>query len=357
MITISSTSPRLKRRIQFLPFFAVLLLYYCYSTDVVAEPVVALPQTALNPSKIAIIVNDSDELSRKTGAYYRKQRNIPLKNIIHINFKPGRTNLSIAEFRRIKQQVDNTTPPHVQAYVLTWLKPYRVTCMSITSAFAFGFSQDYCAQGCKPTKLSPYFNSASRAPYDDYGIRPTMVLAGTRFEEVQKLIQQGMDSNNTMPNGTAYLMDTHDKNRNVRSIFYDNVIKYMKNNIEVKRIKGQALKNKKDVLFYFTGLIRVPGIETNQFLPGAIADHLTSTGGQLTDSKQMSIMQWIKAGATGSYGTVVEPCNFPQKFPHPLVVIDKYTQGESLIEAYWKSVAMPGQGIFVGEPLARPYGL
>lgn len=29
---------------------------------------------------------------------------------------------------------------------------------------------------------------------------------------------------------------------------------------------------------------------------------------------------------------------------------------EMLIEAYWKSVAMPGQGIFIGEPLANPYG-
>jgi hypothetical protein len=27
-----------------------------------------------------------------------------------------------------------------------------------------------------------------------------------------------------------------------------------------------------------------------------------------------------------------------------------------LIEAYWKSVLMPGQGVFIGEPLARPYG-
>jgi hypothetical protein len=32
-----------------------------------------------------------------------------------------------------------------------------------------------------------------------------------------------------------------------------------------------------------------------------------------------------------------------------------YLQGETLLEAYWKSVAMPGQGIFVGDPLARPF--
>ncbi len=69
----------------------------------------------------------------------------------------------------------------------------------------------------------------------------------------------------------------------------------------------------------------------------------------------MSILRWLDAGATASYGTVVEPCAFPQKFPNPGIVIDRYTRGESLIEAYWKSVQWPGQGVFVGEPLAKPY--
>jgi hypothetical protein len=33
-----------------------------------------------------------------------------------------------------------------------------------------------------------------------------------------------------------------------------------------------------------------------------------------------------------------------------------YLNGEALVEAYWKSVLMPGQGVFVGDPLARPFG-
>jgi hypothetical protein len=52
---------------------------------------------------------------------------------------------------------------------------------------------------------------------------------------------------------------------------------------------------------------------------------------------------------------VVEPCNLLEKFPHPAVVMNRYLRGETLIEAYWKSVLMPGQGIFVGEPLAAPF--
>jgi len=67
------------------------------------------------------------------------------------------------------------------------------------------------------------------------------------------------------------------------------------------------------------------------------------------------IFRWLEAGATGSYGTVIEPCNMLQKFPHPAIVIGHYLAGETLIEAYWKSVDMPGQGIFIGEPLASPF--
>ena len=85
-------------------------------------------------------------------------------------------------------------------------------------------------------------------------------------------------------------------------------------------------------MFYFTGDQFVDDIESNQYLPGAIADHLTSSGGKLTDSFQMSAMRWLEAGVTGSYGTVVEPCNLLGKFPNPLIAMSKYLDGATLIE-------------------------
>lgn len=126
--------------------------------------------------------------------------------------------------------------------------------------------------------------------------------------------------------------------------------------VKLKRIKADYIENKPDVLFYFTGVAQVAKLDSNTFVPGAIADHLTSAGGMLTNSFQMSSLRWLEAGATGSYGAVIEPCNFVEKFPNPGIVVSRYTQGETLIEAYWKSVVMPGQGIFIGEPLAKPYG-
>jgi uncharacterized protein (TIGR03790 family) len=148
---------------------------------------------------------------------------------------------------------------------------------------------------------------------------------------------------------------TTDKARDSRVSLYPTVKSASAGLIEIEILKQDSLTHRSDVMFYFTGLTSVAGLETLRFLPGAIADHLTSFGGMLTDSSQMSVLRWLEAGATGSYGTVVEPCNFPQKFADPAIVIRHYIAGETLIEAYWKSVAWPGQGVFVGEPLAAPY--
>ena len=71
---------------------------------------------------------------------------------------------------------------------------------------------------------------------------------------------------------------------------------------------------------------------------------------------QTSVMCFLEAGATASYGNVEEPCNDPEKFSQTLVLLESYTGGASLVESYWRSVLMPGQGVFVGELLASPWG-
>jgi uncharacterized protein (TIGR03790 family) len=319
-------------------------------------PVVThFPQPGLSADQLGIIVNDDDPDSVAIATYYREKRGIPAANLIHVRFKPGRSTLAREEFVNLKRQVDRTTPKNVQAYALTWAQPYRVDCMSITSAFAFGFDPARCASGCKPTQPSLYFNSSVARPFDVYKIRPTMSLAAASVAEAKQLIDRGVASDGSNPAGTAYLVSTGDKARNVRAAGYAALRTQMQRILPIEIVEANALENKSDVMFYFTGLTHVPSLDSNRFLPGAIADHLTSAGGELFGGSQMSSLAWLQAGATGSYGAVVEPCNFPAKFPVPGVVMAHYLQGETLIEAYWKSVQMPGQGLFIGEPLARPF--
>lgn len=313
------------------------------------------PAWALDHRELALVVNTLDPLSVEIGKYYARKRAIHFQNVVRVAFPP-KASLSREEFEVIKQQVDEQVRPHVQAFALAWAAPWRVECMSITAAFAFGFDPASCAWGCKPTPFSRYFASATRAPYTDLGVRPAMLLAADSIEEAKALIDRGVAADGTHPQGTAYLLTTADGARNVRSPGYPLARRVAKGRIPVKILQQEALTGRSDVLFYFTGAARVAGLKTLRFLPGAIADHLTSSGGALTErGDQMNALAWLEAGATASYGTVVEPCNLPQKFPHPAVAIAHYLAGETLIEAYWKSVRMPGQGVFVGEPLAAPF--
>jgi uncharacterized protein (TIGR03790 family) len=228
--------------------------------------------------------------------------------------------------------------------------------MSITSAFAFGYDEAFCALRCGRTRRSPYYGSASLMPFTDHGLRPTMMLAGSSLAEVKALIDRGVTADQSWPEGTAYLVSTSDAARNVRAATYGAAQKALGGAINTGIVEADYIEGRDDVMFYFTGLVRVPKISSNRFLPGAAADHLTSSGGQLTDSSQMSALEWLEAGATGSFGAVIEPCNFPGKFPNPGMLMASYLTGSTLVEAYWRSVAMPGQGVFIGEPLARPYG-
>jgi len=314
-----------------------------------------MPLPALTAKQLAVVVNDADPLSGRIADYYQRKRQIPQANIIHIRFDATANALSQKEFAALKQQVDAKTPKQVQAFALTWLKPFRVDCMSITTAFAAGFDQAFCAKVCQESRKSPYFDSSSQKPYADYQWRPTMTLAGHSFEEVKSLIDRGVAADFTRPQGSAYLLKTSDQARSSRAVYFPNVAKAFVGLWPVHYLEQNTIEQKADVMFYFTGLMHVPGINKNTYLPGAVADHLTSAGGVLTGSDQMNILDWIKAGATASYGAVVEPCNYPAKFSHPGVLLHYYLRGNTLIEAYWKSVWEPGQGIFVGEPLARPF--
>lgn len=316
-----------------------------------------LPTVGLRARDLAVIVNDADPASVEIGRHYATQRGLAEDRTVHVSFTPGRPVMPFGEFLRVKEVLDARLGPGVQALALAWTLPYRVECMSVTAAFSLGFDPGaYCAEGCHATKPEAYFDSGSGAPFTDHGIRPSMLLAGRDVEGVKALIDRGVRSDERWPAGKAYLLSTRDSLRNVRAAGYARVKAMLAGAYPIERIEADALEGKEDVMFHFTGTWQVHGMHSNRYLDGAIADHVTSAGGVLSGSDQTTALAWLAAGATGSYGTSTEPCNFAAKFPDVGVVMGRYLGGETLVEAYWKSVRMPGQGVFVGDPLARPFG-
>jgi uncharacterized protein (TIGR03790 family) len=350
---------------------AVVELTVYASLEDPSAPQIRLPPTGLRPEQLGVVVNDADPLSVAVAEYYLARRPIPAENVVHLWFETDGPIMDVATFEPLAAQLAAELDPSVQALALTWTEPYRVDCMSVTSAFALGFDLAYCkpsGQSCGSTAAVTSFASDSLTPFDDHGVRPTMALAGETLEDVQALIDRGIAADGLFPtSGTGMLVRTSDVARSVRwqsfvstLLDWDTAstlaLEYI-DNADGGAPEGNAVSDRDDLFAYFTGLDNVPDIDTNTYLPGAVADHVTSFGGKLTDSgSQMSILRWLEAGATASYGTVVEPCNFTAKFPDPRFVLRAYYRGRSVLEAYWTSVSWPGEGIFVGEPLARPWG-
>ncbi len=314
----------------------------------------------LTPKDLGLVINTDDPYSVQIGEHYAKARGLADDQILRVKL-PIKGSLSRSEFEELSEQVDKFYGERVQALALAWRLPYAVDCNSITGALTMGFDASLCGQSCNASKPSRYFGSASTKPYKDYRMRLSMMLAAPSAASAKALIDRGVSADGTlglkgaMP-VNAHLVTTSDSVRSVRRMFFPPAGLVPTVGLNVHLDETDALKNASRVLFYLTGRAQVDFLDTIDFVPGALADHLTSFGGALDKPHgQMTVLSWIDAGATASYGTTSEPCAHWQKFPHPQALMLFYGQGATAIESYWKSVLWPQQGLFVGEPLAAPF--
>jgi uncharacterized protein (TIGR03790 family) len=310
---------------------------------------------ALGPAQLALVVNDNDPSSVEVGEYYRHARNIPAANVVHVRVPEGLRKLNAEQFRTIKQQIDAGLTPEIQAVLMVWTAPYAVECNSITSAYSRGLDSSLCNKPCAVSEPSPYFNSRADKPYTDNGVRLSMLLPTTSVAQAKQLIDRGVLAGFRVQPGSAYYLKTSETPRNSRAMYFPRNMTVPQAQLTIKNLQSDSLRDVSDIMIYQTGMARVTGLETLKFLPGALADHLTSFGGDLLGDMQMSALRWLEAGATASYGSVSEPCNYWQKFPQSTVLLGHYLRGATAIEAYWRSVAWPAQGVFIGDPLAAPY--
>jgi uncharacterized protein (TIGR03790 family) len=313
----------------------------------------------LGVANLGLVINTADPYSIEVGRYYARARHLAPSQVLRLAL-PVQATLDEADFKRLRDAIGHRFGARIQALALAWVTPYAVACNSITGALALGFDAALCRNTCAPSRPSPYFNARTARPFTDLQLRPSMLLAAPSVAEAKALIDRGVAADGSLglrgaPPAVAYFMETDDAARNVRAALFPPPAELPRFDVDV-RVEHGVLRDQDRLLIYETGLAEVPGLDTLHWLNGALADHLTSFGGQLDrHAGQMSALAWIAAGATASYGTVSEPCNHLQKFPHPQVLLGQYLQGATAIEAYWKSVAWPQQGVFVGEPLAAPF--
>ncbi|MGD0816311.1 MAG: TIGR03790 family protein [Verrucomicrobiota bacterium] len=329
---------------------------------------------------VVVVVNQNSTNSMQLANAYCEQRCVPPQNVLRVTYHWSGGSIYCAEdeFQNelctplFAMMAERGLTNQMDFVLLSMDIPYCVEGTNgingTTSALFYGFKPDTNPPAGLPISCSlpdDSFNSYafSELPFAEgapdtaatNSFLAVMLTDSNGLAGAELILERGVASDSSFPAQPVYLEKTSDTGRSVRFYEFDNAV------FETRVHGGYAMDRVASDSISFTNLLGIETgksdfeLPTNGYVPGAIADNLTSFGGYLlADSGQTPLLAFLDAGATGSYGTVVEPCNYPQKFPNPL---DYFYQarGFCLAEAYYQSIQNPYQGVMVGEPLSAPF--
>jgi hypothetical protein len=180
---------------------------------------------------------------------------------------------------------------------------------------------------------------------------------GNTVEEILHYLKRSAAADGTRPSGTIYFVKNSDVRSRARDGLFPTVAEELKKlGVDAQIIKGIVPIDKKDVQGVVMGTEFFNWEKSGStILPGAICENFTSYGGLMVPGvKQTSLSEFLRYGAAGSSGTVVEPFAILQKFPLPMIQVH-YARGCTLAEAFYQSIFAPYQIMIVGDPLCRPW--
>jgi uncharacterized protein (TIGR03790 family) len=322
---------------------------------------------SLGPHQAVLLVRADHADGLRVANHYRLVRRIPLENVVYLPYTGSAFECTWEQFDRLirRPTLEHLARRKLADRVFLWITtpglPHQVGQNSISSAIHFGEE----IRPVSEPQLGPAgFKTANEyfdrtIAIDGLSVAPRrplhMLLAAGTTERTLAMIDRAAAADGASPDGTVYLCEgVGPRSSRKGSIPHAKALLQWLGK-PVAEMPGGEFKGKNDVLGLFTGEVSFP-ISANRFAPGALADHLTSFGGRLADGAgQMLCWDFLDAGCAATYGTVVEPFNYPQKFPTALVH-GYYAAGFTAVESYWMSVKWPQQGLFMGDPLARPFG-
>jgi len=335
-------------------------------------------QAGIGPQNVVIVVNDNSRDSLEIGQYYQDQRGLAERQMVHVTTT---TNAVIA-LTDFDSQIYDPVIDHIDASGLsnqvdtilyTMGMPYQVVSggrtNGITSVTYYGF-KTYEDPGTTPCSLPDETSNRYYEAEADFhagllvaeGIRyQSSVLSGLDLGWAKTTVDRALAADHAFPTGDVYYVHTTDLSRNVRWEQYEDS-DFLRRQVDVPQTgifrDANFLQSEGPIAGYMIGIANVASINGNTFSQGALGHHMTSFGGILfnTPANQMSILRWLRAGCAGAYGTVVEPCNFTNKFPSARVHY-WYARGFPMGESFYQSVENPYMGLVAGDPMCQPYAV
>lgn len=352
------------------------------------------------PENILLVVNSLSRDSMTIANYYCQVRQIPDVNVLHLEWSGSRDTVDVNTFRErflrpifaaidkrhLDDQIDyivyssgfpyavnfssdvksKGAPQAGNHASLTGLTYFNVPVRSRLATYTFrlndksNFYESTWTRGFRSRYGWNRDGQRVQRGGDSYHL--SMMLGytdgrGNTVDEVIRYLRRSALADCSRPAGTIYLVRNGDVRSKTRHNTFTHVaatLKQLGTNAEI--LDGTLPTNKDDVLGCVTGRAGYNWARSgSHILPGAICDNLTSFGGILrSGASQTPLSEFLRFGAAGSSGTVVEPYALQAKFPHPWMHVH-YVRGASLAEAFYQSVACPYQLLIVGDPLCRPW--
>jgi hypothetical protein len=374
------------------------------------------------PENVLLVVNPTRADSLAVANAYAALRQVPPGNVFMLPWQDGDEGVPIGRFRtEILQPILRTIDsrrltPQIDQVVYSCGFPWRVDYAAELPAelakqqmFKFpsgsltGMTMLYTAvQSGGPNWLDPASNRYFRPPGPD-GAPTTTVgfrgwygwgeqgelleVGGTRYllatmlgvtagrgnavAEILRALESAARADGSRPRGTIYFLTNGDVRTRARSGPVKGTVRAIESaGVKAEILAGILPQGRRDVAGLVTG---TPDFDWpasgSRIVPGAICDNLTSFGGVFTPGAgQTPLSAFIRAGAAGASGTVIEPyvmlpkdggdspAAFQPKFPHPALQLH-YVRGASLAEAFYQAVRSPHQLLVVGDPLCQPWAV
>ena len=348
------------------------------------------------PHRVAVLVNENSQNSKKAANVFAALHGVPGGNLIELNLPEsmvsGRAECSPAEFMQYiyepAQKIieERGLTNQVLAWVYSVDFPIRVVTspsdrqqmslmgMTFTRGKVPAMEMIENGQFVSPLFAGPGKEGGPKRPSFSFeaikesagGMKermplPSMMLGytgenGTDMDTVLKCIENGIRARQSGPQHPVELVQTDDKARSgPREWQYADVKAEMlarKGDVEIYTNQPPAQTNLLGVL---TGAETVKPADFGTFAPGAFAEHMTSWSAEF-QKPQTKCTEWLKAGATVTAGMVTEPYANWAKFPHARFFVH-YASGCSAMESFYQSILSPVQVLLLGDPLSQIAGL
>lgn len=345
------------------------------------------------PHQVAVLVNENSQASKKAASVFAAAHGVPGCNMIYLNIPDaltrGRAECTPDQFMdRIYTPAQSMLEERgLSAQVSAWVYsvdfPIRIlnstndrqqmSLMGLTFTRGKVPAGEMIEKGQFPSPLfsGPVKEGGPKNPSRSFlafqtGLKekmplPSMMLGyvgenGNDMATVLACIERGISARKTGRDAEVLFVETDDDARSKpREWQYAGVQADLTALGRKATICSNAPAARTGLLGVMTGAENIQPSAFGTFVPGAMAEHLTSWSAEF-QKRQSKCTEWLTGGATVTAGMVTEPYNAWVKFPHACF-FTHYASGCTAMESFYQSVASPLQILFLGNPLSQITGL